>query len=566
MTQHKEHSMHTALRWVGVATVGIVAIGLASCSAGSDTGKVTLTFAQFGNSLDDAKGLKDDPIKAAIEKAVGITLKYDTGSEGFDDRMATELAAGTSPDIFPTWDADRFQKWAKDGALLDIAKVVDADKSRYPVLAKVLADPQYQAYNKLYTGDANAAYGIYAVSSLPYPSFAGVPVYNQSILDRFNGGNVPKTIDEFVNFTDAAAANGIAGWWPRNDKLTNWTEIDATMALPQGTSIAPPASQTWAGLIRTGDDTWKLTTTSPESEQVVKQLAAMYKANALDNGVGVKGDFDDAYADFGLGKIASVNFQFGYPGQFRDFWKTAWQQAHPDSAKVTDLAQGVSLQGSAGYPQIYQTSAPIGAFWVVPATTKHPERVVDLLEYLASQKGQDTIFMGIKGKTYNPGSDGQPQYIEGAWNAINKAYGTSDGRGQYVWFDYLFSASSFMTQFQSKSWFDSVTHPVDHSSLWASDTDKQLMERALTTIKSFSDKVVVTLPDYYNLLVLDPKATEIQTKLKEISNRYLAAFIGGQMDIDSGWPKYVAEYKAAGADEYQKIVNAAVKAAKKLGK
>ena len=203
---------------------------------------------------------------------------------------------------------------------------------------------------------------------------------------------------------------------------------------------------------------------------------------------------------------------------------------------------------------------------MVPATTKHPERVVDLLEYLASQKGQDTIFMGIKGKTYNPGSDGQPQYIEGAWNAINKAYGTSDGRGQYVWFDYLFSASSFMTQFQSKSWFDSVTHPVDHSSLWASDTDKQLMERALTTIKSFSDKVVVTLPDYYNLLVLDPKATEIQTKLKEISNRYLAAFIGGQMDIDSGWPKYVAEYKAAGADEYQKIVNAAVKAAKKLGK
>ncbi|MDE7219598.1 MAG: hypothetical protein K2O45_08270 [Oscillospiraceae bacterium] len=52
---------------------------------------VTVRFAQFGNNLDDADGYANDPIRKAIEEAVGITLEYDTGTEGFDDRMETEL-------------------------------------------------------------------------------------------------------------------------------------------------------------------------------------------------------------------------------------------------------------------------------------------------------------------------------------------------------------------------------------------------------------------------------------------------------------------------------------------
>lgn len=567
--------MHKAARWMTVVIAGMLTTSLAACTTGgnSATGasassareNVTITFAQFGNSLDDADGLASDPIKKAIESAVGITLKYDTGSEGFEDRMSTELAAGTSPDIFPTWSVDKFQSWAKDGDLLDLAKIVNADPTRYPVLAKVFASSQYQAYNKLYSGDANVAYGIYAVSGLPNPSFAGVPVYNQAILDKVNGGKVPQTVDEFVTFTQAAAKAGIAGWWPRNDKLTNWSEIDSTMALPQGTSIAPPSSGTFNGFIKTGDDQWTLTTTSDKSKAVVEQLAAMYKTNALDDGVGVKGDFDDAYADFGLGKIGAVNFGFGYAAQFRDFWKTAWKQANPKTAKTTDLTQGVALQGSAGYPQIYQFSAPIGAFWVVPATVKNPERVVDLLEYIASAQGQSTIFQGVEGLTYKTGTDGTLSYVDGAWDKINKAYGTSDGRGQYVWFDYLYSAASMMTEFQTKDWYESVRNPVDHSSLWATDQDKELRQSAQSVIDTFVNKVVVTLPDYYNQMVLDSKASKIQTKLAEISNRYLAAFIGGQMDIETGWPKYVAEYQAAGASDYQTMVNQAVQDAKKLG-
>lgn len=99
---------------------------------------------------------------------------------------------------------------------------------------------EWKAYNKLYTGDETASYAIYSVAAFADPSFGGVPVYNQAILDEVNEGKVPATVDEFLTYCEAAGSAGYVGWWPRNDKLTNWNEIDATLALPQGTSITVP--------------------------------------------------------------------------------------------------------------------------------------------------------------------------------------------------------------------------------------------------------------------------------------------------------------------------------------
>ena len=578
--------MRSTLRLGALGAAGLLVLGLAACSAtpqptgeqtpgGQSSGgqgsapreNVQIRFAAYGNSIDDPTGMANDPIKKAIEEATNLTIQYDSGTEGFDDRMITELATGSGPDLFSTWgESEKIQSWLTDGAILDMATIVNAEPERYPVLKKMFDSPEYQAYNELYSGDASKAYAIYAIGALPTPAFAGVPVYNQAILDELNGGKVPETVDEFVAFTTAVGKSGRAGWWPRNDKLTNWSEIDRTMALPQGTSIMPPADQAWTGFIRTGEDQWELVTTSDKSKEVVKQLRQMYSDNALSNGVGVKGDFDDAYAAFGLGELASANFNFGYAPQFRDFWKTAWQQAHPDTAKVSDLAPGRSLRGPDGtYPQIYQTSGWMAAHWFIPASAKNPDRVLDLVEFIASAKGQDLVFKGIEGQTYKPGADGTPEYIEGAWDAINKSYGTSDGRGKYVWFEYMFSGTSFMTELETKPWAETVSNPVDYSAAWSTDLDNELLTTAQAQLDTFTDQVVVKLPDYYNLIVLGEEAQAMRTQMREISNRYLAGMIGGQLDIDKEWPNYVKEYEAAGASKYEELLNTAIQTAKALG-
>ncbi|MEN0069494.1 MAG: hypothetical protein AAGC63_00655, partial [Propionicimonas sp.] len=204
------------------------------------------------------------------------------------------------------------------------------------------------------------------------------------------------------------------------------------------------------------------------------------------------------------------------------------------------------------------------AHWFIPASAKIAARVLDLVEFIASADGQDLIFKGIEGQTYNEGADGKPEYIEGAWDAINKAYGTSDGRGKYVWFEYMFSATSFMTELESKPWIETVTNPIDFSAQWSTELDNELLATAQSQIDTFVDDVVVALPDYYNLIVLGEEASQLRTQLKEISNRYLAAMIGGQMDIDAEWANYQAEYESAGATRYEELFNQAVQTAKGL--
>lgn len=525
----------------------------------ADRENISIRFSQFGNSVDDAAGMQNDPVKKAIESAVNVKLTYETGTDGYDDNNATQLAAGDAPDLFPTWgETDKIKKWISDGAVVDIGAIVAANPDRYPTLTKMFGDTTYKAYNKLYSGDENKAYAIYSLAAMPKPAFGGVPVYSTKILNEVNGGKVPATVDEFVAFTKAAAAKGYAGWWPRNDKLTNWMEIDKTIAAPQGTSIQPPKGDAWNGFVPTAEnsDTWKLMTVSDKSKEIVKQLADMYKANALSKKVGVQDDFTDAKSNFCLNKIGAVNFGFGFAGQFKDLYVSDWKKANPQTAKPEDITMGTALQGSAGYGQVYSTFMWVGAHYFIPTSSKNPERVVDLIEFLASQKGQDLLF-NAQGGQFNTaqGSD--------YWNNINKAYGYGDdGRCKYVWFSYLFSATEYMTEFSTKGWYESDTNPVDFSSNWATEEDNALTKTAQTVIDGFVDKCAIKLPSYYNMVTLNEEANTIRTKLTEITNRYLPQMIGGQMDIDKQWVNYQNEYKNAGADKLETMLNDAIAAAK----
>lgn len=95
---------------------------------------VNIRFAQFGNSVDDIDGMKNDPIKKEIESAVNITLEYDTGTDGFDDRMQTELFTGGAAELFPTWgESDKISKWAEEELVVNIAEIINADPNRYPI-------------------------------------------------------------------------------------------------------------------------------------------------------------------------------------------------------------------------------------------------------------------------------------------------------------------------------------------------------------------------------------------------------------------------------------------------
>ena len=71
--------------------------------------------------------MANDPIKQSIESAVNVTLEYDTGTDGFDDRMQTELYTGGAPDLFPTWgETDKITKWVSEDLVYNLSDIVNA--------------------------------------------------------------------------------------------------------------------------------------------------------------------------------------------------------------------------------------------------------------------------------------------------------------------------------------------------------------------------------------------------------------------------------------------------------
>lgn len=533
---------------------------------GADAGEaerehVTIRFAQFGNNLDDAEGYENDPIRQAIEDAVNITLEYDTGTEGFDDRMETELYTGAAADLFPTWgESEKIANYIENELVVNIGEIINADPDRYPTLYKIINSDEYKMYNELYTGDPDATYAIYSISAFADPSFSGVSVYNQAILDEVNGGAVPQTVDEFLAYCEAAGSAGYVGWWPRNDKLTTWDEIDYTLAVPQGTSIQEPTvganmkGVVLSGELGTDSEYWTVSATSEASQAVVRQLRELYLNGGLSSSIGISGDFDDAYADFGTSRIGAVNFGFGYPGQFRDFYKTAWAAANAD-ATIDDLTVGYSLTSDGSYGPIYQTGTWVNSHYFIPYSCENPERVLDLVEFIASNEGQDLLHNCVNGEyNFDQGSD--------YWSEIDGAYGYGDGRCKYVWFSYMFSGTEYYVDFENQDWWTAVTYPTDFSNNWATEEDAALVDKAKETISTYVDDVIVDLPAYYNMITLPAEASEIISQLNSLTDEYLTQFIGGQLDVDSDWATYAAAYEDAGALELEQMINEAVATAR----
>lgn len=533
---------------------------------------VNIRFSQYANSVDDQEGMANDPIKKAIEQAVNITLEYDTGIEGYDDRLSTELAVGMAPDLFPTWgEATKIRQFAEEEAVYDIAAIINAEPERYPILYKIINTDEYKMYNKMYTGDENKAYAIYSFSARAYPSFAGVPAYNTAILEEVNEGKVPATVDEFVAFTQKAVEAGYSGWWPYNDKLTNWAEIDGTIAKPLGTSLRTPATYDWMwtgfvpddeSKIGTDEEHWTLMTVSDESKEVMKILAEMYANDGIHNGVGTLVDEDDGYAAFNNGTLASYGYSYGYYTQFKKLYDS-WMKAHPDDGKLSDLTLGTALTDNDGnWMRVYDVPSYVGAHYFIPTSCAYPDRVLDLVEFLASEDGQNLLFRGIEGLTYTMDGDTVVYNLDEFVN-INKSYGyPNPDRCRYMWFSYLFCASEMKLDLVNNNWWDAVTTPYDNTLDWAEGEARECYQYAIDTVQAFVDNVYVQLPSYYGLAALDAEWGKVQTTLFEITNRYLSQMLGGQLDVETGWEQYRAEFEAAGGPALEEAVNEAIREAR----
>ncbi len=524
--------------------------------------RVTIRFSQPDTGIDNTSEWANDPILKAIEEAVNVDIEWDSGSEGYPERLQTELIGGTAPDLFCNYgEQEKTSKWITDEVVANIGKIISENPERYPILNKMINSPSFKMYNDFYAGDAEKTYSIYAL--YPFKAWAGASVYNASLLKKAGFEKAPETVDEFITFATNLGKQGISGWWPRNNKLTNLNEIDKTLFAPNGTTVLAPTGNAWSGFMPVGgkdnvEGDWKLMTVSDETKAVVKTLADLYKNGGLDKGISTKDDFAQAIDEFVAGKIGAINFGFSNYGQYSWALDEKWLKGNP-SGSYKDLILGKTLTGSAGQGVTYSAPFWMGFNWFIPESSKNADRVLDLVEFLASNKGQDLLFKGIEGVHYTKDASGNVTYNKDEWLKTGKIYNLEDGRCQYAWFVYLFGASQQQLKLEeSKDWYDTSMNPIVVDTV----PDSEAKTYANGVVDSYKDKAYGELPAYFTIIQLPANVNDIRTKLGEITLRYIPSFITGQLDIDKEWSNYVKEYEAAGAKDVETAFNEAVKAAK----
>lgn len=107
---------------------------------------------------------------------------------------------------------------------------------------------------------------------------------------------------------------------------------------------------------------------------------------------------------------------------------------------------GVALTSDGNYGKTYTTGSWVGAHYFIPTTCEHPDRVLDLVEFLASQEGQDLLHNTTN---YEYRDDQGADF----WAAATAPYGYGDGRCKYVWFSYMFSGTEYEVDFVNNDWW-----------------------------------------------------------------------------------------------------------------
>jgi hypothetical protein len=526
----------------------------APATGNADRARVALRYMQYGYTIDNAAAIEADPIINAIEGAVNVDISLEGFSEDYMGNVEMQLTAGIAPDYLVIYDFDKGAKWIQDGALYDIGSLVNADPGRYPILHKMINSPEYKMYNSVYAGDPDKTYAIYSLAS--GLGWAGPVLYHKDIMEAAGYTEPPKTVEEFVDYAKKTGASGVSGWWPRNNKLDRLDELDMAMFSPKGTSMfAPGTNDPWDGLKPVGDveGEWKVMTTSEQTRDVVKLMAEMYAVGGIDVGLGVKDDFAEAKPDWQSGRIGAFGHGFSNYIQVRDFVDEAI--AAVPGKTWEDYKLGGLLEGA----KVYTTPYWMSWFWVIPATCKNPDRVLDFVEFMATDAGQDLLFYGVEGQHYTR-SGGDIVFNEDAWLEQGKIYTVEDGRHQSIPFSYLFAGQQYKTHLETNpSWFDAMLNPEIPES-----PDTPLKEYVTGVIASYQDKTVNLLPPYFAIVTYPTELADTLARLKEITLRYIPAFITGQKDIDAEWPAYAAEYDAAGAATVEAAFNEALGTARDM--
>ncbi|CAK4845473.1 unnamed protein product [Aphanomyces euteiches] len=357
------------------------AVSEAPTAAPVDVSPVTFTVSTADNKL-----VWETPITKALTEKTGVTLKYDLTVGDEKQKWDLWLAGGDYPDVVPL-DPDHVQKYKDAGAIIPLNDLIE----KYgPHIKEKFGN----YYNLLKSEDGNiySLYGVYRNTEAPADATPNWIVQYDVLKEA--GYPVIKTLDQLYTVIESYQKNhpkidgkdtiGFSG------AMKGWTlNIEFNNPITFGAGLQDHGNFTIAA-----DGKVSFNPVSDNAKFYYQFLNKLYNNGLLDKEI-FSMDSGNMVSKMSQGRVLAA-------------FAPAW--LYGDAEKAIRVA-GKPERAYAKLP-IYlndsvvdhnNTSVPTGAGtgqWVITKNTKHPERIIQFIDYLFSDEGQILTQWGIEGKDY----------------------------------------------------------------------------------------------------------------------------------------------------------------------
>jgi len=446
-----------------------------------------------------------DPVVLELNQKLNIKIRIVTAPyESWEEKYNVMMASGTVPDVSVTsgtgW--GNFNDWCKQGKYMDITELY---KQYCPNVAKYVSDDlisQVSIGGKLY--------------GVPKPTGkdTSVIVFRKDWLDKV-GLPLPATFDEYDAVMRAFTFNDPDGN-NKNDTYGMLTDETLTLSRPVFLAFGLDGNigngYNW---YKKDDGTLASTLTQPEAKDAIKYLAGLYKEGIMDPDwmlTKSQGWADKLNAGKG-GIIAQISISE------ISLYETNMKSVEP-KATLEPVAQITSKDGtirrnpSTGYYMMSSISSKV----------KRPEKILEFIDYLASDEGGYLLKYGIEDLTYTK-KDGKIVVDEKA----QEKYGMLGGH------------------LINRMMFPPMTFPATDERT----TKYNEMLKPFIELGTFSPAPPVVLPS----------AEEVASKQGgDYVKKMLTEMVCNKVDVDANWDKFIADWRATGGDQLTKEINEAYKA------
>ncbi|HOJ10352.1 MAG TPA: extracellular solute-binding protein [Clostridiales bacterium] len=324
--------------------------------------KIKITTAQFLEQSTEDYSINENPYVDFVEEKFNIDLTIIRTSSGqYGEKLNALLAAGDIPDLFIS-NKTFIAKYAEDG----IAMNIDSLKPLAVNLNKNVNEEAWQA--AMYNGK------LYAIPNQRYDPFPYLSFVNKNFVETLNiDVNNIKTIDDyydmFVKF---------------RDNFENSIPVTAFINWP----LMPLIDAFDAFSYKVIDGELLPNYLQPQYKEWLKFMQKMYKEKLIDQEF-ITQQSEQTWSKINSGKVGFYSWFWHQDvmvnqGGSRDDWLPI---------KPALKADGIESK------LIYHS--PARQFFFIGSKSKNPEKVIEMLDWAASEEGQLFIQAGLEGWDYD---------------------------------------------------------------------------------------------------------------------------------------------------------------------